>query len=120
MRSKHLDDRLIPCFIVAFQLAQFRHVRHQKIRITLRQVLAPFSLHRQRQFQQLGLKMVERELLIVKRPSVGKGIVGIKQRDAQRAGDREDPRQTNLRPTPPACLHPARFLPLAWWAQFLR
>lgn len=74
MRSKHLDDRLIPCFIVAFQLsAQFRHVRHQKIRITLRQVLAPFGLHRQRQFQQFGLKMVERELLIVKRPSVGKG-----------------------------------------------
>lgn len=79
MRSKHLDDRIIPCFIVAFQLsAQFRHVRHQKIRITLRQVLAPFGLHRQRQFQQFGLKMVERELLIVKRPSVGKGIVGIK------------------------------------------
>lgn len=40
-------------------------------------------------------EMVERELLIVKRPSVGKGIVGIKQRDAQRAGNREDPRQTN-------------------------
>lgn len=58
-------------------------------------VLGPFSLHRQRQFQQFGLKMVERELLIVKRPSVGKGIVGIKQRDAQRAGNREDPRQTN-------------------------
>lgn len=58
-------------------------------------VLAPFGLHRQRQFQQFGLKMVERELLIVKRPSVGKGIVGIKQRYAQRAGDRKDPRQTN-------------------------
>lgn len=76
-------------------------------------VLGPFSLHRQRQFQQFGLKMVERELLIVKRPSVGKGIVGIKQRDAQRAGNRE-PAPDQWRPTPPACLHPARFLPLAW------
>lgn len=93
MRCKSVNDCLIPCFVIAFQLsAQFRHVRHQKIRITLRQVSTPFSLHCQRQFHQFGLKIVKRELLIVKRSSVGKGIVGIKQRDAQRAGNREDPR----------------------------
>nr|VUD23680.1 Uncharacterised protein [Salmonella sp. NCTC 7297] len=45
MRSIRLNDRLVPRFIVASQFsAQFRHVQHQKIRITLRQVLAPFGL----------------------------------------------------------------------------
>ncbi len=69
------------------------HVRHsQKIRITPRQHFAPVrsALPAAVSVAKRLFEMVERELLTARecRLQSAKGFVGIKQRDAQRAGDR--------------------------------